>query len=178
MKVITAALATALLLTACSNNSGTPNAAPPTTPASPPTLTSPTTPSLTPTPSRPPASTPPTPPKPKPTALPRAKDGTNLSACRDADCQVQVSGRTTIKFTGGKLVITKIDKFAHFVLTGQYGGASGQLGPGAPVSFGGGGFSGTFGGTNPVPRSDDPPGLTLRILYVANGRAIVDLHNV
>ena len=95
-----------------------------------------------------------------------------------ADCQVQVSGRTTIKFSGGKLVITKIDKFAHFVLSGQFGGANGQLGPGAPVSFGGGGFSGTFGGTKPVPRSDDPPGLTLRILYVGAGRAIVDLHNV
>ena len=178
MKVITASLASALLLTACgsNDNSGTPNATPPTTAASS------TTPSLTPTPTPPPTSTPPPSPsslpKPKPTPPPKAKDGTNLAACRDADCQVQVSGRTTIKFSGGKLVITKIDKFAHFVLSGQFGGANGQLGPGAPVSFGGGGFSGSFGGTKPIPRSDDPPGLTLRVLYVGNGRAIVDLHNV
>ncbi|GAB3818962.1 hypothetical protein GCM10028799_25740 [Kribbella italica] len=111
-------------------------------------------------------------------APPKAKDGTNLAACRDADCQVQVSGRTTIKFRGGKLVITKIDKFAHFELSGQFGGGSGQLGPGAPVTFGGGGMSGTFGGSQPVPRSQDGPGLTLRVEYVGNGRAIVDLHNV
>jgi major membrane immunogen (membrane-anchored lipoprotein) len=169
MKVITATLAAALLLTACgsSDDSGTPSAAPAPTASS-------ATPSATPTP----APTPTPKPAPRATPPPKAKDGTNLAACRDADCQVQVSGRTTIKFSGGKLVITKIDKFAHFVLSGQYGGADGQLAPNAPVSFGGGGMSGTFGGSKPVPRSDDPPGLTLRVVYVGSGRAIVDLHAV
>ncbi len=174
MKVIAASLATAMLLTACgsSNTAGTPAPSSPTSGATPtPTLGATPTPTPSPTPTVTPT------PKPPP-APPKAKNGTNLAACRDADCQVQVSGRTTIKFSGGKLVITKIDKFAHFVLTGQYSGANGQLGPGAPVSFGATGFSGTFGGFKPVPRSDDPPGLTLRVLYVGNGRAIVDLHNV
>jgi len=171
MKVITATLAAALLLTACgsSDDSGAPSATPAPTASS-------ATPSATPT--RAPTPTPKPKPAPRPTPPPKAKDGTNLAACRDADCQIQVSGRTTIKFSGGKLVITKIDKFAHFVLSGQYGGADGQLAPNAPVSFGGGGMSGTFGGSKPVPRSDDPPGLTLRVVYVGSGRAIVDLHAV
>ena len=75
-------------------------------------------------------------PKPKP-APPKAKDGTNLAACRDGDCIVQVgSGRTTIKFSGGKLVITKVDaKFAYFVLTGDYGSGNGSLGE-SPATFG------------------------------------------
>ena len=69
-------------------------------------------------------------PRPKPKPVPKAKDGTNLAACRDGDCIVQVgSGRTTIKFSGGKLVITKVDaKFAYFVLTGDYGSGNGSLG--------------------------------------------------
>src|SRR5882757_787571 len=129
MKVMTAALAAVLVLTGC--DSGTPSASTATA--------SSTTPSATPTPVPTPTSAPkptPTPaPKPKPTPPPKAKDGTNLAACRDADCQVQVSGRTTIKFSGGKLVITKIDKFAHFVISGQFGGGNGQLGPGAPITF-------------------------------------------
>src|SRR5882757_2662941 len=121
MKVMTAALAAVLVLTGC--DSGTPSASTATA--------SSTTPSATPTP----VPTPTSAPKPTPTPPPKAKDGTNLAACRDADCQVQVSGRTTIKFSGGKLVITKIDKFAHFVISGQFGGGNGQLGPGAPITF-------------------------------------------
>ena len=88
-----------------------------------------------------------------------------------------MNGRTTIKFSGGKLVITKIDKFAHFVLTGDYGGANGQLVPNSPVTFGNG-MTATFAGSTPIPRSADAPGLTLRIISITNGHAIVDLHLV
>ena len=114
-------------------------------------------------------------PKPKPKPVPKAKDGTNLAACRDGDCIVQVgSGRTTIKFSGGKLVITKVDaKFAYFVLTGDYGSGNGSLGE-SPATFG----DGLSVITGPVPREQDPPGLTLRAPYVGNGRAIIDMHLV
>ncbi|ONI69940.1 hypothetical protein BWI15_25880 [Kribbella sp. ALI-6-A] len=98
-----------------------------------------------------------------------------LAACRDGDCQVRVSsGRTTIKFRGGKLVITKVDaKFAHFVLTGAYGSGNGTLGV-SPVTFG----ASLSVITGPVPREQDPPGLTLRAPSVGNGGAIIDVHLV
>ncbi|GAB2582748.1 hypothetical protein [Kribbella endophytica] len=165
MKVITATLAAVLLLAACgsTDDAGTPSPSVPTTPSSSPT------PAPTPTP------TPAPKPTPKPKPVPKAKDGTNLAACRDGDCIVQVgSGRTTIKFSGGKLVITKVDaKFAYFVLTGDYGSGNGSLGE-SPATFG----EGLSVITGPVPREQDPPGLTLRAPYVGNGRAIIDLHLV
>ncbi|MEV6285018.1 hypothetical protein [Kribbella sp. NPDC051770] len=161
MKVISVALGAVLLVAGCGSNddAGTPPASTP-----PPSATPTPTPSPTPTPT----------PKPKP--IPKAKDGTNLAACRDGDCNVQVGkGRTTIKFAGGKLVITKVDaKFPHFVLTGDYGGGNGTLGA-SPATFGGGGLSVI---TGPVPREQDPPGLTLRAPYVGNGGAIIDIHVV
>lgn len=157
--------------------------APVSTPATtaPPSDSVPSTPSITPsaTPSAT-ASATPSKPAPKPTA----RDGSNLRSCGDANCQVLVRGRTTIRFDGGKLVITKIVKFAHFELSGMYGGGSGQLGPGTgggddcAVTFGYGGLSSRCGGTKPIPRSDDPPGLTLRVTYINKGTAVVDLHRV
>ncbi len=170
MKVITATLAAVLLLAGCgsTDEAGTPSPSVPSVPSVP---SAAATPSSTPTPT--PSPTPKPTPKPKP--VPRAKDGTNLAACRDGDCIVQVgTGRTTIKFSGGKLVITKVDaKFAYFVLTGDYGSGNGSLGV-SPATFG----EGLSVITGPVPREQDPPGLTLRAPYVGNGRAIIDMHLV
>lgn len=60
------------------------------------------------------------------------------------------------------------------LLTGNYGGGNGTLGA-SPATFGGGGISVI---TGPVPREQDPPGLTLRAPYVGNGGAIIDIHVV
>jgi hypothetical protein len=166
MKVITATVVGLLVLAGCgsTNDAGTPSPSAPTTSSTP-----------TPTPTATPTATPTPKPKAKPKPPPKAKDGTNLAACRDGDCNVQVgTGRTTIKFSGGKLVITKVDaKFAHFVLTGDYGSGNGTLGE-SPATFG----AGLSVVTGPVPREQDPSGLTLRAPYVGNGRAIIDLHLV
>ena len=168
MKVITATVAAVVLLAGCgsTDEAGAPS------PSASATSSAPApTPTLTPTPA--PKPTPKPTPKPKP--APKAKDGTNLAACRDGDCTVQVgTGRTTIKFRGGKLVITKVDaKFAHFMLTGDYGSGNGTLGV-SPATFG----AGLSVITGPVPREQDPPGLTLRAPYVGQGRAIIDIHLV
>lgn len=87
---------------------------------------------------------------------------------------------TTLPFRGpagsGRLRIGKIDaKFAYFTITGAYGGGNGRLAPACAVTFGYGGLSSRCGGTKPAPRSEDPPGLTIRVPYVGGGRAVIDL---
>ncbi|WP_148256627.1 hypothetical protein [Kribbella flavida] len=180
MKVITATLAATVLLVSCGADpagSSTPGPSPsPSTPS--PAITPSATPSPAPTPTRTPTPSPtPRPTTPKPVAPPKAKDGTNVAACRDGNCQILVTGRTTIRFSGGRIVVTQVGpKFATFTLTGRYGGGNGQLGPNCAVTFGYGGLSTRCGGTKPAPRTEDPPGLTLRAPYVAGRRAIIDLH--
>ncbi|MEV6285019.1 hypothetical protein [Kribbella sp. NPDC051770] len=166
MKVIFVALGAVLLVAGCGSNddAGTPA-------ADAPTISSTPTPTATPTPT--PTPTPAPKPKPKPKPLPKAKDGKNLAACRDGDCQVQIGpGRTTFKFQGIVLAIDVANGVATFDLDGDIRGGSGELVPGFPQSFG---DMMVLGGDT-YPRSEDPPGLTMRAPYVAANGAVIDLH--
>jgi hypothetical protein len=167
----TAVLAIGLLTLAACGSSGEratpPSASVPTASATPPSTLSPTP---TPTP------TPTAKPKPKPAPPPKAKDGTDLAACRDGRCEVLVKPGASVRFNGGTLKVGKIGKFMEFTISGNYGG-SGQLGPGCVVTFKPGGVS-TRCGTNLPSQAKDPRGITLRVPYVGMSRAILNMHKV
>jgi hypothetical protein len=81
-----------LALAACAAGSE-PGTARPTSPG-----TAATTPPASPSPSPSPSLTPSPTPTPAPTVLPKAADGTRLSACRDGRCEVTVSAGKVIQF--------------------------------------------------------------------------------
>ncbi|MEU4195493.1 hypothetical protein AB0E69_26570 [Kribbella sp. NPDC026611] len=160
MKFVPVALA-ALLLAACGSVEEPTGTQSPSTPAG-----------TSPTPTATPPPVPPPKPTPKPRPAPHAKDGRNLSACADGDCQVLVRSGQKIKFRGSTLAITVAGDTATFALTGAIRGGSGTL-TADPHTFGDTVVIGAI-----QPRSDDPPGVTLRAPYAGDNQAIIDIHLV
>src|SRR3954453_21413800 len=91
MKFVTTALTALLLLAGCGSTEESSG-----------TQSSSTQASTTPTPTVTP------PPTPKPRPAPKAKDGSNLAACGDGDCQVLVESGQKIEFHGNTLAITVV----------------------------------------------------------------------
>jgi hypothetical protein len=88
-RLVTASAVLALAACAAGSEPGAAGSTSPAAPASPPSSPSPSpSPTATPSPTRPPA----------PTVLPKAADGTRLSACRDGRCEVTVSAGKVIEF--------------------------------------------------------------------------------
>ncbi|WP_327635245.1 hypothetical protein OHB24_35355 [Kribbella sp. NBC_00482] len=161
MKSVPATLAALLLLAACGSTEEPSGTQSPSAPAS-----------TTPTPTAPSTATPPPTPTPKPRPAPKAKDGSNLMACADGDCQVLVDSGQKIKFRGNTLAITVVGDSGTFALTGAIRGGTGGLSP-DPHTFG---DTVVLGATQS--RADDPPGVTLRAPYISNNQAIIDIHQV
>jgi hypothetical protein len=113
----------------------------------------------------------------------KAKDGTNLAACRDGNCQVIVLDRpVTIRFRGGRPLISgslniksiDSDGVAYELVGDNFPGGAGAFVDWNTTTYGV--DQTVLSGTQA--RSDDPAGFTGRAIYVGAGIAVIDLHVV
>lgn len=110
-----------------------------------------------------------------------AADGTNLDACADGNCEVELSGPVTIPLSGqgGGLVALEVDRLGdsgiEFTTSTSAGSAgSGELAEGCTLTFyeGGGGSSCVSGGEPPRPERETGV-LAMQLTAVSDGTVVL-----